>query len=601
MEKYENNRIENKENAVTNKDILYDYNDFYYKEKVNIDEIHNKNIPKEFYKLAFYNVYQRIKQDKKLAKKIPEIHNNYEKKVFELQTRESEVFNEIVYFSKKIFLEEMVIMIEKILNKQKISYKEENFVSFYRSENNQQVLYYFTWSLHEDVLNVMEEKEKRYQLQSLNKFNKIKIVALAETGVRQDNTLKNLFENGDRYYEKKYDIEIKRGTLRAFFNQFFDETEYETFYKELKEFNKRVNKMIGYATVTLPSSGEMLQEFKNRCKDELKIYKLDNKNINAKQRDLIIRNYLDNDNYLYILGSNDFSESFLSSEWYYKQYDAIDMDMIEQTAIIVGYLKSIEQLLYQINLLSLDKGLEIHNKDHKRVGFTTENKDKDEFDTTLGSLINCLEFNKNKEAWKVEEYIQDFIIEELNSFKNNYRNDHLHKDNVYDRKTIEEIRNKTLELYCLLLGSLNLKGNKFDKFGELKEKNSINIETTKKRFDEWLDMLIIGNSDIELGKTLQFWIHSNKIELNIWPDNVDENSEAVGDTVLTSLGCDFECNFDASDEGLILIETWVKEYLNTGKGKDILNNYNTIFLQSTKRGRNKPQMILATRMIKNNT
>ena len=355
--------MKNNDNKIEN-DILNDYNDFHYKKEIDKDVSYKNDIPKEFYKLSFENVYWEIKQDRELAKKISEIRNNYEERIFELQTRETEAFNEIVDFSKRRFLKEIVILIEKIFDKQKINYQEEDFSSFYRLENNQKVLYYFTWSLHEDVFKLMEEKEKLYELSSVNEFDKIKIVALVEIGARRDSTTRTLLENYDRNVGEKYNIKIERGTLRAFFNQFFDKTEYDNFYRELKEFNKRVNDMIGYATVTLPSSGERLEEFKNRCKNELKEYDykkiLGNRNINVRQRDLIIRNYLDNENFLYILGSNNFSESFLSSEWYYKQN--FSKGLIEKTAIVVGYLKSIEQLLYQINLLSLDKGLKIMAK-----------------------------------------------------------------------------------------------------------------------------------------------------------------------------------------------------------------------------------------------
>ena len=455
-------------------------NDFHYK------ELPNKNgensFTSEFYEIIFQDIYQKLNGFKFTSTVTTEFSNKVEKKIIMLQTKESNIFNHIVGLSERYILKEIVLLLKRILKEWGISYFDYNYYalygksmeSFYRFENKQKVLYCFTWSL-----NVEEFIEFN---DNLNQFDKIKMVALVETGSKI-NKFHDVLEGYNDRFEERYGLVIERGTIRAFFNQFFDKTEYEKFYEELKKFNKRINDIIGYTTVTVPDD-ERLQEFKIKCKNELKQYNynkiLDNKIINANQRDFIIRNYLDNDNYLYMLGSNDFSESFISSEWYYKQY--IATDMIEQTGIIVGYLKSIEQLLYQINLLSLDKGLKIHDKKSVLVGFTTENLEKDMFDTTLRSLINCLEYNKK--VWKINKNIQDIIIKELEDFRKNDRNDLLHKDNTRDLETIKKIRNKALELYCLLLGSLDLNGNKFDKCGGLKEKNNI----MKIRLKYWLDM-----------------------------------------------------------------------------------------------------------------
>jgi adenosylcobinamide amidohydrolase len=55
-------------------------------------------------------------------------------------------------------------------------------------------------------------------------------------------------------------------------------------------------------------------------------------------------------NYVVLISNANFSKSLISSEWYYTLQVKTDAG-IEQTAIVAGYLKSIEQLLFSILLV----------------------------------------------------------------------------------------------------------------------------------------------------------------------------------------------------------------------------------------------------------
>lgn len=69
---------------------------------------------------------------------------------------------------------------------------------------------------------------------------------------------------------------------------------------------------------------------------------------------IINHNYHDIELYKAIVGESGFAESFISSEWYFRAHD--DFSFLEQTAVIAGYLKSIEQLLFAIICLSMNTG-----------------------------------------------------------------------------------------------------------------------------------------------------------------------------------------------------------------------------------------------------
>lgn len=49
--------------------------------------------------------------------------------------------------------------------------------------------------------------------------------------------------------------------------------------------------------------------------------------------------------YELMIGQSDFADSFISSEWYYDIHTITGV--IDETGVVTGYLKSIEQLLFE--------------------------------------------------------------------------------------------------------------------------------------------------------------------------------------------------------------------------------------------------------------
>ena len=189
----------------------------------------------------------------------------------------------------------------------------------------------------------------------------------------------------------------------------------------------------------------------------------------------ILDEFKKNKLYRYLLGKSDFSRSLFTSEYLYKQYDADDC--FDYTAIVSGYLKSVEQLLYHIAKFSIDKKYEIKNRSfiinkglkkgkygklipdkHKpfRIKWTTENAPF--ADTTIGALIWFLKDNKD-DLLHVEEKYKDVIIDCLNCYRIECRNDSFHLDNNYRWSRVEYIRWNTFFLYIILLSCCKLGDN----------------------------------------------------------------------------------------------------------------------------------------------
>ena len=171
--------------------------------------------------------------------------------------------------------------------------------------------------------------------------------------------------------------------------------------------------------------------------------------------------------YRFLIGGADFAKSFITSEYLYKQYDCDDC--FDYTAIVSGYLKSIEQLLYHIVCFSKDKGYKIKNNGHKnkqgkypasvktgkvyKIDFVTENDGC--FDTTIGPLIHFLDDNK-ADLLLCDDIYKKTIIDCLNCYRIECRNDSFHLDNNYNWSRVELIRWNTFLIYILLLSCCKL-------------------------------------------------------------------------------------------------------------------------------------------------
>ncbi len=268
-------------------------------------------------------------------------------------------------------------------------------------------------------------------------------------------------------------------SIQDFFEQKFGKEEFSVFMEYVNKFNERARNLIGFKTVEMPTD-DVIRTFKKKKEDMLKDknYTLTLLNeIEATQKSIIIDNFINNKRYMILTGNSDFADSFVSSEWYYRNHTVTGA--IDQTGLVTGYLKSIEQLLYALIRLAINKnrriGINLNKKDQfsgkiypeRDIDFTEDNEVY--ADTTLGSLIHFVRKKNeagdfsNADLFEVHPATIQIIIDKLYRFKNGERNDHLHKCNLYSSQEIDNIREKAMQLYCLLLGSFKISSGDYAK------------------------------------------------------------------------------------------------------------------------------------------
>jgi hypothetical protein len=144
--------------------------------------------------------------------------------------------------------------------------------------------------------------------------------------------------------------------------------------------------------------------------------------------------YLGQNQYKLLLSSEDFAMSFFSSEWLFRNY--FHNDCIEKTYVISSYLKSVEQLLAYSIYRSCSQDFS-----RKRLG-------------SLGNMTDYLKyhhgvFNKSLDCASIP-----IIVDVIKKFGVKKRDVYFHKQNVRDTGVVRDVRNRTLLLYCIIVGSL---------------------------------------------------------------------------------------------------------------------------------------------------
>ena len=120
-------------------------------------------------------------------------------------------------------------------------------------------------------------------------------------------------------------------------------------------------------------------------------------NLPDDQKRIIYRNFIERRLFRLVTSDSSFADSFISSEWYYGISTATGV--IDQTGIVTGYLKSVEQMLFEIIKLYEGQGRRIginHSKQDSFSGTTYSNgnfinldeENEEYIDSTLGSLIS---------------------------------------------------------------------------------------------------------------------------------------------------------------------------------------------------------------------
>lgn len=277
-------------------------------------------------------------------------------------------------------------------------------------------------------------------------------------------------------------------------------------------FNERARNLIGFKTISIPTK-DTVKTFKSKIEESLKkddYASMLPDTIDPVQKSIIVKNYVENKRFLLMTGNADFADSFISSEWYYGIHTVTGA--IDQTGLVTGYLKSVEQLLFAlIKLRGLNKKRWIkinpsmkslfpgtlHLDQYIDLTDTSENY----ADTTLGSLIHFIK-NKNRaglfynaDLFEIDNSTIQSIVDALYDFKDTQRNDHLHKDNLYTSEEIDDIREKAKALYCLLIGSFRMNGTELTKLIAYDTKESlpdyIEADALLEIINEWATPILL--------------------------------------------------------------------------------------------------------------
>lgn len=292
-------------------------------------------------------------------------------------------------------------------------------------------------------------------------------------------------------------------SVRAFFNEIFTAAEYELFIETAKKAiceaqniialkavpQLRPNNMLLFKDVVLEGFSEVLvaqrtYKFENGIVPTQKV-------LSAADIQTIDRRFFTDKFREAIIGNSDFAKSFITSEYLFRSIS--DELGIDYTAIVVGYLKSIEQLMYLIYLSAYGGNTRLQYWDKCRFG------SQNAFDVNLPRfrIDPCDPANSRKQEyfyhniktgdeamefgglalfvryydklWRVSEDGKEYIYACLDDYRDSCRNAHFHKDNISftEYSTVERIRNNTHVLLYYLLGGFLMLDTRTSAFEQL--------------------------------------------------------------------------------------------------------------------------------------
>lgn len=177
--------------------------------------------------------------------------------------------------------------------------------------------------------------------------------------------------------------------------------------------------------------------------------------ISDKNYAVLKEEFVKKEKYKILLGNEDFSCSFIASEWLFENLN--NDDLVEKTYIVTGYIKSIEQLLSYMILKSANPNDRISIL--SRGGTKNVDINSDEFfKATLGNMTYYLKAYSGSHIYL--DSLPRGIVKNMNAIIMDWvqkeRNGYFHKSNIYSKERVSEIRGKTLLLYFLIISTIKI-------------------------------------------------------------------------------------------------------------------------------------------------
>lgn len=528
------------------------------------------------YDYAFYRMYNYVKKKKENFLEAQNMYIGMAREIIQLEDDETDLFYKVASHSRHQLMVENEDLVMRLFTLYGVEYtpiagdaKDKFYMPFYRIEDDKKIGYMFSYSMTAYIK--WEDIKKTY------KIDGIKVVVLIELG--NDSKMRDIIIGNEIRLSGGF---VQYMSLKELFS-LISEDEYDVYMKYARKFNDNIKRLIGYRTIVVPSDSSV-EELKKDIICELKTINFDKQLSQAglyeNQIKIIKKNFWDRELYQAIIGEASFAESFISSEWYYKNH--VEFSILEQTAVIAGYLKSVEQLLYSIVKLSEGSGKQIKKYGGGRsdyIEYCVANESL--IDSTLGSIIGYI--RHYPDLWDVNTYVKNYVADKLNIYRDKYRNDHFHKDNVNSIEEIEEIRANTILIHYLLLGAMKISDSDKEWIGivikQKEEKNERDISYLM--LEKWLNRIIGG--DVLLPKSSKLYFKIGTCGTEQW--NIEFSTVSGFDDrgfpqniKLPYIGDDLKWDkVLEKDEMEKRVVSLIKEYLEKGLYSGNLKTYSMIF------------------------
>lgn len=277
--------------------------------------------------------------------------------------------------------------------------------------------------------------------------------------------------------ERKQGVQVRYILLNDFLRQHFGEEERHHFEERIDELNDDLRNVVSLNTITAPTPLTIegmrhdltaeLSDNKGALRDELRALGL-----GPSQIDKVFSNFFDRGLISAMVGHRAFADSLMTSEWL-RGINKIT-NTLDQTGTIVGYLKSVEQLLFDVAMLSINTGREMPdywNKSERRLETTPF--DEEHFDDealeklSLWQLSNYFDPRNNQGLLDIDFPAGQKLQRLLEEFRKNARNGYLHKDNLHDdgATEVDRIRHQAILIHVLILGGCKIDDASFADIG----------------------------------------------------------------------------------------------------------------------------------------
>lgn len=263
--------------------------------------------------------------------------------------------------------------------------------------------------------------------------------------------------NNQKYRNYKYKELVRQITIKQFF-EMLGVDDYEDFKEYVGRYNYDAEQMLGITVSAIPTKKAVIKH-KKKIKERLLgcFYEDELRTVFDEDEIADMKTWFEK-NYEVLTSDADFAKSFISSEWYYDLQVMTDGG-IDQTAIVAGYLKSLEQLLISILLvLSEDENNEFlfwakpevkEQTGKQKLPLTKENQKL--VLTMANNILKTIRPNKKDVLRKTK--MTNRVLEYLEEYVDKTRNGYMHKDNLYEWTDIQIIRTKTYAAYFMVLGT----------------------------------------------------------------------------------------------------------------------------------------------------